>query len=86
MDGTIGVSTWGGLSPEFLNKEFQQSMRSSFLANTPFPHVVMKNVYDAAALRRVREEIIQYLKADYKETDIFKVYQTGAYRPSGMHC
>lgn len=40
----------------------------------PYRHAVFHDVFDPAALTRVRDEIINNIEATYKETDIFKVW------------
>jgi hypothetical protein len=39
--------------------------------------VVIKDLCDPTVLRAVREEVIHNISATYKETDLFKVFQTG---------
>jgi Rps23 Pro-64 3,4-dihydroxylase Tpa1-like proline 4-hydroxylase len=43
----------------------------------PYTHVVIKDLCDPTVLRAVREEVIHNISATYKETDLFKVFQTG---------
>lgn len=43
----------------------------------PYTHVVIQELCDPAVLRAVREEVIHNISATYKETDLFKVFQTG---------
>lgn len=53
-----------------LHKEYQ--------AAQPYLHCVMRDIFNPQLLRAVREEIINNVEATYKETDLFKVFQTGA--------
>jgi len=52
-------------------------LRKQYLASSPYPHVVVSNVADDARLRLVRDEIIENIRATFKETDIYKMFQTG---------
>lgn len=53
------------------------SRRESFLSSAPYGHCVIDGLVDDALLREVREEVIGNLEATYKETDLFKMFQTG---------
>ena len=55
-------------------------MKASYAQAQPYPHVVLRDVCDPDCLRAVREEIINNIEATYKETDLFKMFQTGAVR------
>ena len=65
------------LAPLSYSAEERKTLRSSFATAKPFPHLTVSDLCDDAFLRTVRDEVIAHLKADYKETDIFKVLQTG---------
>jgi Rps23 Pro-64 3,4-dihydroxylase Tpa1-like proline 4-hydroxylase len=43
----------------------------------PFKHVVIDNLCPPNVISSIHEECIHHLKANFKETDLFKVYQTG---------
>jgi hypothetical protein len=43
------------------------------LAIQPYTHCVLRDVFEPAALKSVRDEIINNIQATYKETDLFKV-------------
>ncbi|KAA1079187.1 hypothetical protein PGT21_003054 [Puccinia graminis f. sp. tritici] len=43
----------------------------------PYRHSVLKNIFDDQLLRRARDEIRNGLSFSLKETDIYKVFQTG---------
>jgi hypothetical protein len=40
-------------------------------------HLQLSPLADESLLRRVRQEVIEHVSATYKETDLFKVFQTG---------
>ena len=49
---------------------------SRFSSATPFAHVQLADLFEPSALHAVRTELAQ-LQSTFKETDLFKVYQTG---------
>jgi hypothetical protein len=76
----------GGLLTRVLNGEEAAEALQAEVANAaPYPHGVLTGLCDDAFLRRVREEAIDNLPATFKETDLFKMYQTVDVRPSPMH-
>lgn len=70
------------LAPLSFSKEKCQQLHADFAAAEPFPHLAVSDLCDDGFLRSVRAQIISELKADYKETDIFKVLQTGTHTRS----
>ena len=52
-----------------------KAKQSEYTTATPYPHVVLRPAIDDATLKSARREAIHELRADYKETDLFKVYQ-----------
>jgi len=52
-----------------------RAKQAEYKAATPYPHVVLAPFVDDATLKSARREAIHELRADYKETDLFKVYQ-----------
>jgi len=52
-----------------------KAKQSEYATATPYPHVVLSPAIDDATLKSARREAIHELRADYKETDLFKVYQ-----------
>lgn len=69
------------VSPKLLASGPELSAR--YWAAEPYRHTVMTDVFDPALLARVRDEIINNVNATYKETDLFKVFQTGGYAGHG---
>ena len=64
------------LSPLSFSNEKRDQLHAAFASAQPFPHLALSHLCDEGFLKSVREEVINGLKADYKETDIFKVLQT----------
>ncbi|EFJ40470.1 hypothetical protein VOLCADRAFT_108132 [Volvox carteri f. nagariensis] len=53
------------------------SLAEQYQSAAPYNHCVMRDIFNADLLRQVRDEIINNINATYKETDLFKVFQTG---------
>ncbi|GIL68469.1 hypothetical protein Vafri_21729, partial [Volvox africanus] len=53
------------------------SLAGQYQAAEPYKHCVMRDIFSIDLLRQVRDEIINNINATYKETDLFKVFQTG---------
>ncbi|KDD76613.1 hypothetical protein H632_c160p0, partial [Helicosporidium sp. ATCC 50920] len=64
-------------SPALLSSAAAALAREEVAASKPYPHLVLRDVCDPARLRLVREEVIEHLQATYKETDLFRMFQTG---------
>ena len=52
-----------------------KAKNEEYATAAPYPHVVLRPAVDDATLKNARREAIHELRADYKETDLFKVYQ-----------
>ena len=57
--------------------EQSETFASEYARSTPFKHVVIPNLFNAELLAKAKEEIIGQLSWTTKETDIYKVNQTG---------
>ena len=64
------------LSPGVLSPAAQDAVRASYGAALPYQHAVIEPLCDAARMALVKDEITRNLRADFKETDLFKLYQT----------
>eukprot|EP00882_Tetradesmus_deserticola_P030037 GHRQ01033692.1.p1 GENE.GHRQ01033692.1~~GHRQ01033692.1.p1 ORF type:complete len:140 (+),score=58.34 GHRQ01033692.1:369-788(+) len=60
-----------------LSLNSRSELRQQHETSGPFSHLVLKDLADDKLLRAVREEVIHNISATYKETDLFKVFQTG---------
>lgn len=65
------------VNPKLLIEESRRELREQYQNAEPYLHCVMRDLFDPAALMRVRDEIINNIQATFKETDLFKVFQTG---------
>lgn len=70
----------GVINPSLLSPENEAKLKAAFTTAEPYTHCVFREPFDADLLRCVREEIINNINATYKETDLFKVFQTGKCR------
>ena len=52
-------------------------LEKEYLESMPYQHSVIKSLFSDSLLRKVREEILANLEFTEKETDIYKVNQTG---------
>ncbi|GAX82106.1 hypothetical protein CEUSTIGMA_g9534.t1 [Chlamydomonas eustigma] len=64
-------------SSYILSQASQAQLQEEFTSAQPYTHCVLRDVFNAEDLRLAREEIINNVHATYKETDLFKVFQTG---------
>lgn len=64
------------LNPALLGAQAAQTFAASG-GSEPYPHFVIPNACDPDRLMQAREEVINNLQATYKETDLFKMFQTG---------
>jgi Rps23 Pro-64 3,4-dihydroxylase Tpa1-like proline 4-hydroxylase len=64
--------------PDLFSDESRSRLHKELHSAQPYTHVVIKDLCDPTVLRAVREEVIHNISATYKETDLFKVFQTGA--------
>eukprot|EP00882_Tetradesmus_deserticola_P023445 GHRQ01025512.1.p1 GENE.GHRQ01025512.1~~GHRQ01025512.1.p1 ORF type:complete len:133 (+),score=45.31 GHRQ01025512.1:369-767(+) len=69
-----------------LSHNSRSELRQQHDTSGPFSHLVLKDLADDKLLRAVREEVIHNISATYKETDLFKVFQTGAHGGAGRKC
>lgn len=65
------------LRPDLLSDESVASLKAAFSGSLPYEHVVLTSPFDPNVLESVRQEIINNVQATYKETDLFKMFQTG---------
>lgn len=68
------------IRPSLLSAESATALAAAYASAAPFPHAQLADVIDPAVLRAARDEIVEHVQATYKETDLFKVFQTGEER------
>jgi len=73
-------------APESLRSAFRddlfdgttrQSFRESYKSSTPYPHAVVPSLIQESLLRSVRNEITNHISFTLKETDIYRIHQSG---------
>jgi Rps23 Pro-64 3,4-dihydroxylase Tpa1-like proline 4-hydroxylase len=64
------------LNEDLFSPSKMAELKASYGASAPFPHLVVPNLCSAERARLIEVEARTGLKADFKETDLFKVYQT----------
>lgn len=64
-------------APNLLSKDTRSTLNKSYAASQPYKHAVVDALINDDLLRAAREEIISELSFTEKETDIYKVNQTG---------
>ncbi|KAG8760255.1 hypothetical protein FRC14_003553 [Serendipita sp. 396] len=52
-------------------------LSEQYHSSQPFKHVVIEKIFQESLLMKVKEEIVEHLSFTEKETDIYKVLQTG---------
>lgn len=65
------------INPLLLAKDSVKALRKSHDISDPYRHIVLKDVCTDERMRKIHEEITNNMKANFKETDLFKVFQTG---------
>jgi len=65
------------LHPTLFSEETIESLREQYVESVPYNHVVIKELCTDNVMRDVHEEAKNNLKANFKETDLFKVFQSG---------
>ncbi|KAK6432062.1 putative component of NuA3 histone acetyltransferase complex [Oleoguttula sp. CCFEE 5521] len=63
--------------PDILSKDTLDRYAKDYAASTPYKHAVVRSLVDDRLLRSVRKEIINNIHFTPKETDIYKIHQSG---------
>ena len=58
------------------SEESQNTLKAQFADSKPYRHVVMRPLCERKQMLAARREVLEHLGASYKETDLFKLYQT----------
>ncbi|KIV84074.1 hypothetical protein PV11_06048 [Exophiala sideris] len=62
---------------DLFGKDTLQSFRKSYATSGPYPHAVVPSLIQETLLRSVRSEIISHIHFTLKETDIYRIHQSG---------
>lgn len=71
-DGDFDLS--GIISKDILTKE--KDLQQQYKVSKPYPHCVLSNLFVPEFLKQVRLEIKDNSKVNFKESDLFKMYQS----------
>ncbi|OQU99884.1 hypothetical protein CLAIMM_05457 [Cladophialophora immunda] len=55
----------------------REAFRNSYQTSVPYPHAVVPSLIQEPLLRSVRQEITTHIHFTLKETDIYRIYQSG---------
>lgn len=67
-------------SPQLFDDSSREALKESIAASGPYKHGVIPTLMDSELVRNVYQEIMDNLHFTKKETDIYKVFQTGDLR------
>jgi hypothetical protein len=63
--------------PDLMAEPSRATLKDQYRNAQPYTHCVISKLCKPELLAAVRQEIITNIQATYKETDLFKVFQTG---------
>jgi hypothetical protein len=82
---TADCGTADVIRQSLLSDDSRRELRTQHDSAGPYTHVVLKDLVNDKLLRAVRDEVIHNISATYKETDLFKVFQTGRRQAAVLH-
>ena len=62
------------LSPDVMDRE--ADIKKSYAGSKPYPHTSITNLFQPDFLKNMRDEIKSHSKVKFKESDLFRVYQS----------
>lgn len=71
------MSIAASFAPDLLSDPSRESFKHSYETSQPYRHAVIQGLLNDDLLRRARKEIVSELSFSEKQTDIYKVNQTG---------
>lgn len=63
--------------PDLFDDNTVNSFRESYELSSPYPHAVVPSLIQESLLRSVRSEITSHIHFTLKETDIYRIHQSG---------
>lgn len=69
--------TQAAFRDDLFQPETLKSFRDSYAKSGPYPHAVVSNLIQESLLRDVRSEITENIHFTLKETDIYRIHQSG---------
>ena len=70
------VSLDSPLNTKWFNKDQSSKIRKEHDASGPYKHTVLEELCQDDRMRKIHDELTHNMKANFKETDLFKVFQT----------
>ena len=64
------------LDPALLAAGSRARYSESYNRAAPFAHAMLEPLCVAGSMEKIKEEVTRHLRAEFKETDLFKLYQT----------
>ena len=65
------------LNQSLFTSENISKLREEHATSGPYTHTVIENLCEESRMRLIHDEMTHNMKANFKETDLFKVFQTG---------
>ena len=65
------------ITEELYSGRSTNKLKKSLDTSGPYTHLVIDNLCTDSRMRGIHEEVKNNMVTDFKETDLFKVYQTG---------
>ncbi|OCT47929.1 PKHD-type hydroxylase TPA1 [Cladophialophora carrionii] len=62
---------------DLFDEETRESFRKGYQQAKPYPHAVVRSLIEDSLLRSVRQEITTHIHFTLKETDIYRIHQSG---------
>ncbi|QIW94673.1 hypothetical protein AMS68_000191 [Peltaster fructicola] len=69
--------THAAFAPSLFSIKLRTQYRKTYASSTPYKHAVVSPLIADNLLRAVREEVIEHVNFTPKETDIYKIHQSG---------
>jgi Rps23 Pro-64 3,4-dihydroxylase Tpa1-like proline 4-hydroxylase len=70
------TSSLSPLAPALLSSASRAEARHSYRTALPYEHALLTPLCEPSHMDRIKDEITRNLRATFKETDLFKLYQT----------
>ncbi|KIV97817.1 hypothetical protein PV10_01523 [Exophiala mesophila] len=74
---TLDIDTKSAFRNDLFEPNTQKSFRSYYEQSGPYPHAVVPSLIQEDLLRAVRNEITTHIHFTLKETDIYRIHQSG---------
>ena len=72
-----GDNVQAAFRSELFDTRTRETFRKGYQRSTPYPHAVVPSLIQESLLRSVRQEITTHIHFTLKETDIYRIHQSG---------